>query len=293
MTDWHDLPDDALTAAMREAEDRAERERQTELTHLGHAVTQALSDPPITGLEFPSPSFIIERLQPGCVTFLGGYPGDGKSALAHQWMVAHPERRFALFSYEMPAKLVGRRCAQVIGGNDWRAVDPHHFDNFKHYIGTQRDDMETITRRHGPFDAVIIDHLHLLAFEDRRTIEQWCVRIKDWAIADEIPILVLGQLRNDPEFRMPHANSFRETGMIHATADLEMYVWRERDSNGLPLERTAVNVAKDRLNGNVRIEWIEWDGEHVSFRPLLPRVVHEDYTDAESEWRQVEEDFGF
>jgi len=244
---------------------------QPEVIRLSDALEIARRVAPTDGIAFPSPEYVITRLRPGRVMFLGGYPGDGKSSAALQTCVTN-EARSLIFSYEMNAADVARRCAKIMGVDYLDTRADAAFSGIEVYLADERESLLDVVKRNGPYDLIVIDHLHLLGFEDRRVLERWAQNFKSWALELNVPFLVLGQLRNSYDFERPKQSSFRESGMISANADLEVYVWRERDSNGHRTNQAEIMIHKDRHEGNERTELVHWDEDRVRFIPRFTQL---------------------
>lgn len=274
-----------------------------DFTVLADALRRAQSVPDDIGVCFPSPDFIIKRLVPGRLTILGGYSGDGKTTCALHFVLSNieqdPNFRVAFFTLEMSDTDLAMRMAQVMVGRDeWRNVDPDTLSGHAVNIFESEDNMEEMIRRNGPYDLVVVDHLHHMAFNDRLSLEQKARNFKRLAKVYRAPILLLAQLATNREFPRPQPNSFRESGMIQAVADLETYVWRERNEQKQRTELAELVVGKDRYGKSDYTELMRWDEERTCLVPrrdiVVPHVVVNDLAPFEDggDWDETLEALG-
>ena len=259
-----------------------------EVLRLSEALELYRKNPPTEGIPFPSPDFVICRLNPGHVMFLGGYPGDGKSSAALQTCLTNEGLRVLYFSYEMNARDIIKRTSVIAGVDPMDLRADERFANVELYLSEDRETPHEIVERNGPYDLVVIDHLHELGYEDRRVLEQWAQYFKRWAMKLDIPFLVLGQLKKSDTFERPQQSAFRDTAMISAVADLEVYIWRERE-NGEPQEAAEILIRKDRHDGRTGTELVTWDKDRACLRPRFSQLhVQPEHPHVEPQERELQ-----
>jgi replicative DNA helicase len=174
---------------------------------------------------------------------------------------------------------------QIAEGADWRSIPPESVGSWDVYLCEDPATQVAELMRYQPYDLVVVDHVHLMGFDDRREIERIIAAMKRLSIDHNVPVLLLGQLRDDPDFHRPRMNQFRETRMFEANSDMVAMVWRERDDQGQPSELAELLIRKDRY-GEPRIEELMFEGRWTRFvqRPTTRRQYEPDaYTQSHSQ----------
>ena len=196
-------------------------------------------------------------LEPGDLALFAGRPGLGKTALLVT-ITAHVARDnpVAVFSAEMPAMQLSRRCVALLGGvsqtklrrpkqmtdDDWaRASDGiSHFGSRRLWIDDrQLPPMDHIRAacvghkaRHG-LALAIIDYCQLVEGSGSNRYEQLRdVSYRSKALAKElsIPVILLAQVNRDVEKRddkRPRMSDLRDSGGIEEAADIIGMMYRE------------------------------------------------------------------
>lgn len=243
-----------------------------------------LANPTAESAGVKTPFRFIRPLQPSRLYVLGGYQGDGKSAVAVQFLVsaASAGARVGFVSVEMSwhdltdrfVSCHGVPYAQAITGR----VDPEHRPAADRAVEKLRGlpveiiDDESVEpsalrryQRVGRYNLLIIDHLHRFDWQERRELERHVRAITNLAREYEIPVLLLAQLhRRGDEFPPPTMSSIRESGMIEAEAAQVAFVWRKRDERRLPTREALYLVAKNRFGPTGAFE-LYFDAERVRF----------------------------
>jgi replicative DNA helicase len=244
-----------------------------------------------TGIPTPFPK-LLRPLKGGRLYVLGGYQGDGKSALALQFIKSACEdgKRVGFASIEMDRDDLTDRLISTFG------VPHHHVmdGNLSGYedvvddalgqingfdfdvIDDEELDPSAIRRyqRQEKYDLLIVDHLHRIQIRDKRhereEIGENVRRFTNIAREFKIPVLLLSQLsrgqKHDP-FPRPTMSDVRGTSAIESEAALVFFVWRVRKDN----ERTndaELIIAKNRfgsegfLHLNFRAGYVRFDPTH-------------------------------
>jgi replicative DNA helicase len=189
-------------------------------------------------------------LEPGELTIIAGRPGTGKTSLLVT-VADHisREKSVAVFSAEMPALQLARRCTALSGGisqtklrhpkrlgnDDWVRISEgvSHFGARKLWIDDrQLPPMEHIRAecighkaRHG-LALVLIDYCQLIAGHGANRYEQLReVAYGSKALAKELscPVVMLAQINRGVESRedrRPRLSDLRDSGSIEEAADI-------------------------------------------------------------------------
>lgn len=200
---------------------------------------------------------ITGGLEPGELTIFAGRPGLGKTALLVT-IAAHVSRDkpVAVFSAEMPALQLARRCAALLGGvsqtalrrpkrmtdDDWARVaeGTGRFADRKLWIDDrQQPPIEHIRAecighkaRHG-LSLVLIDYCQLIqGHGDNRHQQLTDVAYRAKGLAKElsVPVILLAQVNRGVEKRTerrPLMSDLRESGGIEEAADVIGMLYRE------------------------------------------------------------------
>lgn len=200
---------------------------------------------------------ITGGLEPGELTIFAGRPGLGKTALLVT-IAAHVSRDkpVAVFSAEMPALQLARRCAALLGGisqtalrrpkrmtdEDWARVaeGTGRFGERQLWIDDrQQPPIEHIRAecighkaRHG-LALVLIDYCQLIQGHGANRYEQLLnVAYGSKALAKElaVPVVLLAQINRGVEKRderRPRMSDLRDSGGIEEAADIIGMLYRE------------------------------------------------------------------
>ena len=243
--------------------------------------------------------------RPGRLYTLGGYTGDGKSALALQITrgLVRAGHSVTFFTLEMGMQDITNRLIAHTGipasllETPWKLTGELH-ERFKEAaeeirrwpINVVFDPAVTSEKIrdeviHGEPDFVIVDHIHRFKWgRERRDLEEQVQTLTNLALDYNIPVLVLAQLRRFnagggfEKFPRPTAQDFRETGVLEQESAMQIAVWRVRDEAGLrydPSGQTQILVLKDR-HGPLREHFLRFDGEHQVFLRAEDALVHEE-----------------
>jgi replicative DNA helicase len=286
--------DDALDAfdqALVNARSEFDRGVDTVRTafDLANQYDREMKDPPDVDAGVPVPFPFLPPMQGGRLYVLGGYTGDGKTVGAVQFCRTAAEAgvRTGLVTLEMSAmQLVERIIASH--GVPYRQVIRRTFIG-QHNVAAAEQAISQLTlwkldliddptadaaaiaryQRAGRYEFLIVDHLHRMAWTERRELEQEVVAITNIAKRFEIPVLLLVQLSrgqgSDP-FPMPSLRSLRETSVIEQEASRVDFIWRRRDDKHLPTEEAEYIIAKNRY-GPMGSHDLRFNAQEVRFEP--------------------------
>lgn len=236
--------------------------------------------------------------RPGRLYTVGGYTGDGKSALALQILrgLCSANVPVTLFTLEMPMQDIQNRLLAHTGipasvlERPWLLRDNIELEQlyrqsveelrqwplnvvFNPSVTSEQIRDEVI---HGEPEFVIVDHIHRFKWgRERRDLEEQVQTLTNLALDYNIPVMVLAQLRRFStgngfeKFPRPTAQDFRETGVLEQESAMQIAVWRVRDEAGLrydPSGQTQILVLKDR-HGPLREHFLRFDGERQMFLP--------------------------
>ncbi len=215
----------------------------------------------------------VAAMKPGRVYVLGGYPKDGKTALASQFVkrAAKDGKKVGLVTLEMSWRDLRNR---MLG-----TVKPHDVEDPRRLSDRQRElvhhataemktwnvdliDDPTVTpvglrryQRLGGYDLLVIDHLHRFQWRERRDLEQAVQAITNLALEEQVPILLLAQVnRRGSEFPPPTMADLRESGMIEAEASAVWFIWRKRDKEGARLDEAQLRVDANRFGAVGKVD---------------------------------------
>lgn len=240
---------------------------------------------------------ITHGLQDGEVTVIAARPGTGKSLLGFQAaaFTALRGNRVAVFSLEMTATQVMRRCVSALGsvphewliepsygaGDHWAAVThavrdlsqaPLHVDDSPAL--TTADIAARARRLHlqAPIRLLLVDHLHevRVAGKQGEVIERGQAAKDIKALAKELgcPAILLAQLNrgSESESRRPTMRDLRAAGGIEEAADVILFPYRAKEDDehiellvgkGRDIKRGKPVLLRDRYDV-MRAD--DWDG---------------------------------
>ena len=272
----------------------ADRARDTVISAYQAAEWYAdkLRNPPAEDAGVPAPFSFLQPMQPGRRYVLGGLQGEGKTVIAIQAIraAARAGKNVGVYTIEMGWRDLTDRlisCAglpyqQVVAG---RFSNADLYERAERAIGelaTQRVDLiddpwidpQGIRQyaRAGGYNLLVIDHLHQLAWTERRDLENAVRFIAGIARELEIPILLLAQLKRPGDsYPRPTMSAFRDTGMIEALAAACWLIHRPRDLEGKRGSVAEFVVAKNRY-GREGVYPLTFQGDYVRFTepPIMP-----------------------
>jgi replicative DNA helicase len=248
----------------------------------------------------------INGLEKGTVTVVAARPGMGKSALGAQagWHVAQTRKVF-YWSGEMTTDQLTRRLVAAetgIPGSELRkpgfvqSLTPEQWAKIHTAVdkvtksGLVIDTTSSITpeqlrsacmrqaSRSG-LDLVVVDHLHLMAQQDRdetlsvaRNMSSLRILAKDL----NVPVVVLAQLSRGVESRQdkrPILLDLRQAGKIEEDAEVVIGIYRDEYYNPDTTERPGVAelILLKHRNGGLKTVDMFFDGPATMFRPLARR----------------------
>jgi len=219
---------------------------------------------------------VASTVRPGRLYACGGYTGDGKTCFALQGSrkLASEGVRVGYFSMEMSDTDLRNRLIAHKGVPLWQLERPWLLQRDRQNLAlyhaaieemrewsldvvydtalTPRRVVEETNDRE--YEFVIIDHIHRLAWGDRRQLEGHVQALTNLSLDLNIPVLILCQLRRYARGRemvaypAPTLQDLRETEMLGAEASLAFAIWRQRDQEGLRYVGTtsSFRVLKNR-----------------------------------------------
>lgn len=240
--------------------------------------------------------------KPGDVVIIGGYPSDGKTALALQMayrMAA--DHRVGFFSLETDkAKIRDRLMANVaqiefdriknrtLTEEDWKVFAEKSADMASRGLtvveasGMTATDIQSVSQAYG-FDVIFLDYVQLVAPEsDPRTPrhEQMAVisrQLHTFAQRSQTLVVELAQLSRPEKsggWRAPVMSDLKESGQFEQDADMIFMVYRPHPKKGEdggqaldPNRFRNFNIAKNKEGP--RGTWLlAFDGPRQTFSPV-------------------------
>lgn len=257
------------------------------------------------GVPFLDEGLTAER---GDFLILGGYPSDGKTALALSLAYEQAKTmRVGFFSLETNNdKLFNRifsQVAQVSGSRirrrELREEDYYRLQRKSAEIKDRKlslikasnmtvEDIRSFTRSRG-FDVIYIDYLTLIPdpgrtdYDKATNISKGLHRL---AQDNNVAVVALSQLtrRTEGDKSPPRLSNLRSSGQIEQDADVVMFVYRE-DPNDLR-SRRVLRVAKNKegMTGTVPLLF---QGETMSFQQDVHGAPVKEVVKREPEYKQV------
>lgn len=241
-------------------------------------------DDPTEGLTAEAGDYIV----------IGGYPSDGKTALALSMAYEQAKRlRVGFFSLETKnSKLFNRifgRAAQVSGQRiKRRKLDTADWDKLAGAADSVRLRKLDLIRASSmsvedigafamakQYDVIYIDYLTLIAAPGRTEFDQaTCISKALHRLAQDnnLTVVALSQLSR-PEtgkVKAPTLASLRSSGQIEQDADVVMLLYREEP--GQLRSRRVLSIAKNKEGPTGQLV-LRFDGETQSFTPELYREI--------------------
>lgn len=221
--------------------------------------------------------------EPGDYIVLGGYPSDGKTALALSFAILQAKtRRVGFFSLETSSgKLISRIVAASSGVSGakirHRDLSPEDWEKIaaagETLSGRKLEIVEAAGMRvediiaHAKareFEIVFIDYLSLIAEAGKSEYEQVTTTTKKLHIAAQrhkMTIVALSQLNRANGKSRPTLDSLRASGQIEQDADVIMFLYRKEDEGPA---RRVLSVAKNK-EGSTGQVLLKFDGERMTF----------------------------
>lgn len=217
---------------------------------------------------------------------LGGYPSDGKTALALYMAYSQAKtKRVAFFSLETKSSKLFNRIfstvAQVPGSRiKRRTLTDDDFDklaqksdevrtNNLHLIKASSMTVEDIGTyaRARKYDIIYIDYLTLIPAPGRTEFDQATYISKSLhrlAQDNNITVVALSQLSRPEDRKKPAPTlaSLRSSGQIEQDADIVMFIYRENPND--IRSRRILRVAKNKEGPTGTIK-LDFDGETQTF----------------------------
>ena len=237
-----------------------------------------------------------ERLycEGGDFVILGGYPSDGKTALALSMAYQQGKtRRVGFFSYETKdAKLFdrliptlthidfGRVKKHTLTDGDWdtvarrqREISANHLELIPANGMTVADLRSLVQSRR--YEILYIDYLQLVRPSDPRRssfeqVTQISMDLHTLAQGTGTTVVALSQLSRpekqgkEARTKAPGMHSLRQSGQIEQDADIIMFVYREEPN--LPRSRRCLKVAKNKEGEAGGVIMLAFDGGTQTFR---------------------------
>jgi RecA/RadA recombinase len=253
------------------------------VTNLRQGPRRAIKTP-FTGL-----NYLIHGFHPGELTYLGGRPGDGKTALDLEIsaVAAQAGHAVTIISREMSRDALGRRVlaqhagvhagklrAGTLDPADWAAIDKalpalNALNvQIEDSVATIEQVAAVARRNHAErgLDLLVVDYLQLLQTQqhiaDRRlSVEYISQALKGLALELKTSVLVLSSMNRPMKgivAARPTLHDLRESGQLEHDADLVMFLYRpeslEPADKGRAVE-LIVAKARDGAQGVVHLRF--------------------------------------
>ena len=243
------------------------------------------------GLEVLDHNSFVRR---GDVVVLGGYPSDGKTALALM-MAYHMAKtlKVGFFSLETSADKIGDRIVTQgmridfdaikrgrLTDRDWGAFAVGSDDAAKrrldviHASGMTAGDIMAETLTYG-YDVIFVDYVQLVVPEgnprDLRSEQMATVSraLHTFAQSRGVLVVELAQLSRPErgQWRAPDMHDLKETGQFEQDADLIVMVYRPDPRANYSQEKfRVIQIAKSK-EGRRGKGMFSFDGRHQTFAP--------------------------
>lgn len=243
--------------------------------------------------------------EPGDFIILGGYPSDGKSAMAIQ-MAYHmaATKRVGFFSLETNEnKLFDRMMAHIaripmeniktnrLTQENWEAaarVSDEIMGRNLHYIpaaGMSVSDIQAISHANR-YDVIFVDYLQLIAGrgKDRfSVVTDISIGLHTMAQSTGIAVIALAQLSRpektkNKEMPPPELSSLRESGQIEQDADIVFMVYRPT-----PESDDRMLLIRKNKEGKLGSLALHFDGQYQTFT----RKLSDKYAQLQRDIRQA------
>lgn len=243
------------------------------------------------GLDFLDLGLTAEA---GDFVVLGGYPSDGKTALALSMAYEQARsKRVGFFSLETSAsKLFARLCATVAQVPSSRIKRRDLSPDDYELLAIKSDEMRarnldlircgamsvediTAVAKSRQYDVIYIDYLTLIQAQGRTEYEQTTATSKAlhrFAQSAKTTVVALSQLSRPVQggAKIPTLSSLRSSGQVEQDADVVMLLYREEPDN--LRSRRILRVAKNKegLTGQIVLDF---DGDTQRFRPSIDQTA--------------------
>ena len=262
-------------------------------------LSQTIEDlPEWEPLRILKPRGINLSFRPGRMYLLGGYTGEGKTAIALQItrQLCEDGCKVGYGSLEMGTSDLLNRLLEHVGiplkvlerpwtipGSEWEPLYSKALEEIRQWSldilfqPSANADYFIEQTMNNEYDFLVVDHVHRFSWgSERRKLEDELTKLTNLALMFNIPVLILAQLRRFQRgpgmdlYPSPTLQDFRETEALGNEAARAMAVWREREPNGQTYSGSGVThliVLKDRY-GPLGSSLVKFDGERQLFLPF-------------------------
>lgn len=238
----------------------------------------------------------VVKAHPGDMIVLGGYPSDGKTALALQFADKIAQtKRVGYFSFESDKDQLFERHVSRVAMISSKAISDNSLteDDYKELIqlqsrltepqltiidavGMTAMDIEAYSQSHH-YDAVVVDYLQKVETGGKRRMEEYdrvtevSGQLQKFGRRTNTNVLALSQLSRPKEKGKkspPTMSDLRSSGQIEQDADIIFLLYREeqdvKDSNRI------LFVAKNRNGEALDKVKLRFDGDRQTFSRIAP-----------------------
>lgn len=247
-------------------------ERSTYTPDMLRALVEEMqNDPEAEALPWPLPSLrhgTGDGPGRGDVALIGGATNWGKSIILDQWLhcCARDGLKTHLYINEMTVKARVKRMLKYCGG-DLVALRVGITDA----TGWSAEEIA----RHisaNDWDAVGIDHLHLIAHEEERDMARISRVINVAAKQNNVLIVAAVQLSEKrvtgQKIPRPALTDIRASGMLKNDADFVLFVYREQNETGRPELDGSLYLAKVRDGGLGQAVEVRLNPDYLRFEAV-------------------------
>lgn len=233
------------------------------------------------------------KITEGKFVILGGYPSDGKTALALSAAIAQAKtRRVGFFSLEtddatIGDRLVARTALIAMGKIKDRQLTQEDYDTItelsQDFVSRQLEIVDAVGMtapdiisyaRYRRYNVIYIDYLQLIRPTSGRSrteeISGISIALHTGARAAGITVVALSQLSRPEKVNgripAPRMRNLRESGQLEQDADAIMLLYREKPDD--PDARRVLTLEKNK-EGELATMYLHFDGATQSFRRHL------------------------
>ena len=237
--------------------------------------------------------------EPGDMVVLGGYPSDGKTALALQFAAGiGRSRRVGFFSYESTRdKLFDRHVAREamlsytkIKRNQLQESDYRDLEELRECLtgpqltlidaaGMTALDIQAYAQAHR-YDVVFVDYLQKIAGPqgarqtDFERVSAISSQLQQFGRLTKTTVVALSQLSRPErdsrtrEIRPPRLSDLRSSGQIEQDADVVLFLYREDYDN--KQSNRLLRIAKNKEGEAMDYVRFRFDGDLQTFSRIAP-----------------------
>lgn len=251
------------------------------------AVSREVDEPDVQVLAFPwmEVQAWTRGMRPGGLYLLAGETSHGKTAAALTVCdsLIRAGHNLLYINLEMEPRELVLRLAQMRGydADKHYARLPQEMNSTLFAVGNalmqarrpsyikhveRVAQMPALIRRYRP-ELLVVDHIGLLEGEGRSPYERVSGNsraLKLLAKRYQIPVLCLCQLSRNTTGGPLTLDRLRDSGRIGEDADVVLFVWRERDKDGVLTPTGKLVVAKSRMGRQGAVKF-EFDGRRQKF----------------------------